>query len=106
MRQRIVVSLKEGGVIFWGDDDKAPQARFGEGLAEPYTCLTHSGLLVAAADGLIEVYDTRDTKLALLAMKAEPAFKPCGLAPTDHPEQFAMLTEDGAVLILALEGRG
>jgi hypothetical protein len=104
-RQRIVASLEDGGVILWGDAPDAPQARFGEGLGNPYTCLTRGGLLVAAADGVLEVYDTRDTRLSLLAMKAEPSFQPRGLVATDHSEQFAMLREDGTVLVHALETR-
>lgn len=104
-RQRIVVSLADGGVVLWGDTLDAPQASFGQGLACPHTCLTRGGLLVAAADGVVEVYDTRDGKLSLLALKAEPSFQPRGLVATDHPEQFAMLMEDGTVLVQALEMR-
>ena len=104
-RQRIVVSLEDGGVMLWGDTSDAPRSRFGEGLGGPYTCLTRGGLLVAAADGVVEVYDTRDTKLTLLAMKAEPSLHPCGLVATDHAEQFAVLSADGTVQVLALVGR-
>jgi len=104
-RQRVIASLEDGGVILWDDSSSAPQSRFSEGLGNPYTCLTRGGLLVAAADGALEVYDTRESKLSLLAMKGEPAFHPQGLVATDHPEHFAILVEDGAVLVHSLEAR-
>jgi tetratricopeptide (TPR) repeat protein len=105
-RQRIVASLEDGGVIVWPDPPGAHEVRFGEGLGNPYTCLTHGGLLAAAADGVLEVYDSRDGKLTLLSIKAEPSFHPRGLVATDQPEQFAMLMEDGTVLVQSLETRG
>lgn len=104
-RQRIVASLESGGVIIWSDAPDAPQARFGEGLGNPYTCLTRGGLLIAACDGVLEVYDTRDTRLSLLATKSEPSCQPQGLVATDHSEQFATLMEDGTILVNGVETR-
>jgi tetratricopeptide (TPR) repeat protein len=103
-RQRIVASLADGGAILWGDNESAPRARFGEGLANPYTCITSGGLLIVAADGMIEVYDTRETKLTQLAIKAEPSCLPCGLVATDQPHEFALLNDEESVLVMRVEG--
>lgn len=99
-RLRLAVSFDEGGIILWGDTETAPRTPFAAGLPAPRVCLLPAGLLVAAAPGVVEVYDIRDGRATRIAVREERGLDPAAVAPrggASGSAAFAILDAGGTL---------
>lgn len=101
-RSRLAVSMRQGGWLLWGDDDRALQAAFATEMASPQIALTRDGTLVAASADEIEFYSTSDGRLRLRARTRGPGVPILAVVAARRQNRFAALLNDGRMLFYDL----
>jgi hypothetical protein len=98
-RARIVVGCVQGGVVVWGHRANAPHTPFAMDLYEPLLGINRGGWIAAVTRDCVQVYDTHEGKLSFVAQIEGPKAKPIAVLSTSDTTLFAVVTEDGVVLI-------
>lgn len=100
------MAFEDGGAVAWVDPQGTRLIRFGEAdLHRPLLCFLRPGWLVAVDKSLMEVYQTSDRQLALhAAMPFESPGRPIAVIPHRRRDQFAVVFENGQVLICEMAG--
>jgi hypothetical protein len=98
-RPRIVLGCEQGGLIVWGDTAEAEHTTFAADLAQPAVGLNRGGWLVAATNETVEVFSTTGGQLHFVASTDGPRARPLAVLATDDNRRFAIITEEGGVLI-------
>ena len=80
--QSVAVSLAEGGLVIRGDlREKAIGTEFGVGLEAPHCCFIAADIVVAAAEGIVEIYTVGRQSSTCLATHRDATLDPVAIAP-------------------------
>ena len=76
------MSLAEGGLVIRGDlREKAIGTEFGVGLEAPHCCFIAADIVVAAAEGIVEIYTVSRQSSTCLATHRDVTLDPVAIAP-------------------------
>ncbi|HYF50596.1 MAG TPA: hypothetical protein VEJ63_14385 [Planctomycetota bacterium] len=99
-RLRIAVSLENGGVLFWPQENK--QEKFAVGLTRPAIGFTRGGELIAATKEEIRIYQTESARLQIIATTAGPGHQPVSVLPATRIDEYALILENGDVQVFRI----
>jgi tetratricopeptide (TPR) repeat protein len=98
-RQRLIVALEQGGLVLWGNDDRATKAPFASDMESPRVALSRDGTLIAASAEQIEMYSTSDGRLRLRGRYPGTGTPPVAVLTTRLLNRYALLRGDGRLTI-------
>jgi hypothetical protein len=101
-RARIVVGLDEGACMLWDPAGEYRQVPFATDLLAPHVGINLGGYVIVAAARNVEVYDSKESKLTFVASYTELPAPPIAVLPGARTDQFAIMCENGDVLIFEL----
>jgi hypothetical protein len=99
-RSRLVVGLGEGGHVEWEPASDRQGLAFAGGMFAPCVGINRGGFVIAAADKRIEVYDSKEGKLAFVASYDELPDQPVAVVCGTKTNQFAVLTKSGYLFVM------
>jgi hypothetical protein len=102
-RRSVAVSLADGGIVIRDDfQDKATWTPFGAGLEAPHCGFLSADLVVAAADGVVEIHDISRTTGTCVTRLRDSGIDPVAIVPfgSGSPSAgFAILGACGRIFL-------
>ena len=94
----MAIGFATGGLVYWPESRQKP-LRFAEDVSHFLTGFTRGGRLIVASEAGCEVYDTREHEVRLVTKFPAAGSKPISILPSAEVNQFAVIHEDGRVLV-------
>lgn len=96
---RIIATLEQGAMLFWGHPARVNGVPFAQELHQPVACFTRGGHVVAASRQEIQVYDTAGGELKFRAQVIGIGVEPVAVLPTLKRDEFIVAHADGRLLV-------
>jgi hypothetical protein len=102
---RIAVSLEVGACLIWDGAGHHQTRAFADDMAQPVVGFNRGGYVIAASGRRFEVYDTKNSRLTLVAGDSLDKSSVLSVFPLPEPNRFGLFTADGNAIVYELGRR-